>query len=126
MSVFQSLRQSRSTIRTALAWFVVALGLAVLAPAWAPRSLPGALTDVCSATGTPAQGSADASGPANGQPPAHSLHCVFCLPTALPAPTELAFNPQVVGTGVLPTGPFPAVGWRGSGPTSARDPPTLI
>ena len=136
MSVFHSLRQSRLTLRAALVWFALAMAVSVLAPALKGAST-SRLADICSVntawlsdaatpSATGQNASVDSGAPVPASAAGHLLHCVFCLPTALPTSDTVALNFQTALTDVWVSRTLPTVRWRIAAPTSARDPPSLI
>ena len=129
MSVFHSLRQSRQTIRAALVWFALAMAVSVLAPALNGAST-SRLADICTVNsawrGDAVTPRVDSGAPVPASAAGHLLHCVFCLPTALPVSAEIALNFQTTLTDAWVSRALPTVLWRVAEPTSARDPPSLI
>ena len=107
-----SLRRARQLTWMVLAWFVLSLGVAVLAPAVA-----GAADEICSVA-------ADEHG--SGVPPAHVVHCPACVHSAAPPPSEVvaavhlhapASSPPSVAQAFSPLEPRSR--W------TARGPPTI-
>lgn len=72
-----SLRRARQLTWMVLAWFVLSLGVAVLAPAVAGQ--PGS-EEICSVAADEHE---------SGVPPAHVVHCPACVHSAAPPPAEV-------------------------------------
>jgi hypothetical protein len=72
-----SLRRARHLALMVLAWFVLSLGVALIAPVFAGNYLP---EEICSVA---------AGEHGSGTPPAHVVHCPACVHTAAPPPAEV-------------------------------------
>ena len=115
-----ALRLTRHLARMVLAWFVLALGVAVASPLVMPQSWQM----VCSASGVVKLLSLDDNGAASAG--GHSIECPLCWLTGAPPPAQtrvLALQPvsdaELPSTGVL------HVAARSAPPLPARGPPTV-
>jgi hypothetical protein len=108
------LRHARHFAAVALAWFVLSLGIALLAPAMSGAYL---LEDICSV---------DANGQDGSGPPDHVVHCPACVNTAAPPPAGVvaAVHLHAPAAAPLPAAemPLPA---PPPAPWTARGPPSL-
>lgn len=115
------LRRSATLVRLVLAWFVLALGVAVAAPAVQPR----AMELVCSAGGgaklVVVGEAADHDGPASH----HSIECPLCLgvtPPPAPQRAQGGASPQVQVLQAMAAAPVAAAA---GAPLPPRGPPVL-
>lgn len=115
-----SLRRARKLAVSVLAWFVLSLGVALLAPAFAGGGLP---QEICSVdTDLQASHEQDDQG---GQVPGHVVHCPACLLTAAPPPPEVVAAVHLHAPAVAPAVPSrslppeaPRAAWTARGPPS--------
>ena len=116
--LLHTLRRSHTLARLVLVWFVLAMGVAIAAPAVQPLDLGG----ICSASAKSQNQQPEAGGAANH----HTLQCVLCLgvgapPLAALTPIGATFAADVL----VPHAPaVVALALRNS-PLSARAPPAL-
>jgi len=117
--LLHTLRRSHTLTRWVLVWFVLAMGMAVAAPAVQPVSLGG----ICSASATvPADPSESSGAVANHD----ALKCVLCLGAGAPPVVEQASLVHAAApTDWLPLPPSEVVLSARNSPLSARAPPAL-
>jgi hypothetical protein len=116
--LLHTLRRSHTLARLVLVWFVLAMGVAIAAPAVQPLDLGG----ICSASALTQSQQAEAGGTADH----HTLQCVLCLGVGAPPVAALApFGANFVADVQVPHAPaVVALALRNS-PLSARAPPAL-
>ena len=116
--LLQSLRRSRALAHLVLVWFVLAMGVAVAAPAVQPLPMLG----ICSASAASDSGQPDG----NAARPHASLQCILCISAGAP-PMDSVVS---LATDLVPEVQVPAlatvvvVAPRNS-PLRARAPPAL-
>ncbi|MEJ5991221.1 DUF2946 family protein [Ramlibacter sp. PS3R-8] len=114
-----SLRRARHLAAMALAWFVLSLGIAVMAPALAG---PALFDDICSVDSARAADGQRHSGSG----PDHVVHCPACLNTAAPPPVDaVAVVHMHAPASGLPLAAQPAPHQAPPAPWTARGPPFL-
>lgn len=113
-----ALRTSSRTARLVLAWFLLTLGAATVAPLLQPASTMA----VCSADGGTRPLPLDIGGaPAGSQ---HALDCPLCLPVGTLAPPARVPAPVLAPlAGVAPAGRAEPVAPLAGAPLPARGPP---
>jgi hypothetical protein len=116
--LLQSLRHSRTLARMVLVWFVLAMGVAVAAPALQPLVLGGICSAAASAEGGQPDGNATS---------AHaSLQCILCLGAgAPPVSVVAAFSAHPAPAAPLPTVAVVVALAPRNSPLAARAPPAL-
>ena len=120
MSLLQALRQSKFLARCVLAWFALAMAVAVAAPVVSPQSSQL----VCSASGAVklVGAGADDSVPLQ----SHVLDCVLCLALhAPPAQASPGFEAPKLLSYALPSAPSAWAIKRTAAPFFARGPPSV-
>jgi hypothetical protein len=116
----QSVRHARSRASLVLAWFVLALGIAVIAPVVHPQSIEL----LCSGTGIKLLVHHDDGSPAKTQ---HTLDCPLCAAVGAPPPTasvSIAL-PLPIGPAKQPI-PATRLAVPAFAPMPARGPPFAI
>lgn len=117
-----ALRRSVLLTRLVLAWFVLALGVAVAAPVVAPR----AMELVCSASGDMRLVVVGEDGTGDPVTPHGSLDCPLCLPAALPpAPAALHFAHASPLAHALRPLPAARIAAQVGAPLPPRGPPAI-
>lgn len=115
----QRLRQARFLARLVLAWFALAIGVAVAAP----LAQSGSLELVCSGGAMKLLVKADDSG----APPAtHTLDCPLCASVAPPPAAVTAAAASLPAGEVLRSIPARAPVVQAAAPLPARGPPSLL
>jgi hypothetical protein len=113
------LRRARNITSMVLAWFVLSLGVAIMAPAMASMPM---LDDICAVD---AELAADGSGH-SGSVPDHLVHCPACVHSVAPPPTHKLAAVQVHAPAAAPAMPVqPALPEPPLAPWTARGPPSL-
>lgn len=119
--LLHTLRHSRTLVRMVLVWFVLAMGLAVAAPAVQPI----ALDSICSAASAADAGAPQPDGD-NTAGLHHSLQCVMCLAVGAPPSVQVDTAVASPDAAVLPTAMHQAVVLaQRQSPLAARAPPAL-
>lgn len=112
--LLHTLRHSRTLARWVLVWFVLAMGIAVAAPAVQPVSL----ATICSTTAV------DASPDGLATATHHSLQCVLCLGVSTPPQTAPALHLPLASADTLAVAIADAVELTPRrSPLAARAPP---
>ncbi len=113
-------RPTRNLARLVLAWFVLALGIAVASPLIKPQSWHM----VCSASGVVKLVSVDADGAAQAGSP--TVECPLCWLAGAPppAPQRLSSSP-VIAQAPLPAPESTPLASRSAPPLPARGPPAF-
>lgn len=113
-----SLRRARNLARMVLAWFVLSLGVALVAPAVAGGPM---FDDICSVDSELAAGGQGPSGSA----PDHVVHCPACLHSAAPPMADAVAAVHLHAPASAPPmaaepAPYqaPYVSWTARGPPS--------
>ena len=113
----QRLRQARFLARLVLAWFTLAVGVAVASPLVQPQSLRMVCSDGVMKLQLPA-------GEEGELPSVHTLDCPLCGATAAPPPVHrVPAAEQPLGRVVQPI-PAARLAERIAAPMPARGPPT--
>jgi hypothetical protein len=114
----QRLRAARSLARMLLAWFVLVVGIASLAPALHAASADSICEPPSAIAGTPDTGDRVDAGAA------HTLQCPLCLPMGAPpgTPTVRAQPVQPLGHALRPV-PAAHIASLTAAPLPARGPP---
>lgn len=119
ISGMQRLRQARFLARLVLAWFVLAIGVAVASPVVQPKGLEL----VCSGGTMTLLVEADDGG----RPVAsHTFDCPLCASVAPPPPAVLAAAAMLPLGEVLRSIPARSPAARAAAPLPARGPPLLL
>jgi hypothetical protein len=116
--LLHTLRRSHTLARLVLVWFVLAMGVAIAAPAVQPLGMG----DICSASAV-AQGQQPETGGAGSH---HTLQCVLCLSAGAPplvTPASLSFASP--SESVVSEAPAVVALAARKSPLAARAPPTL-
>lgn len=117
--LLQSLRRSRTLARLVLVWFVLAMGVAVAAPAIQPLAMAG----ICSASAAAEDGSVPQG---NGMQQHASLQCILCLSAGgPPVATVASFAPSLAPEALVPAVAVVALLAPRNSPLLARAPPAL-
>jgi hypothetical protein len=111
----QRLRHARFLARLVLAWFALAIGVAVASPVVQPKSLQL----LCSGGVMKLLVQGDADEPA----PAAALDCPLCATTAAPPPREAHLGELAPLSAAVPLLPAAWVAARTAAPPPARGPP---
>ncbi len=117
----QTLRHARFLARLVLAWFVLALGVAMASPFVQPQSMEL----VCASGGAMKLVVKTADGGAD-EARGHTLDCPMCLPLGVP-PALVQFEPFVPSPLAHALRPLVAahIAGRTAAPLPARGPPSL-
>ena len=120
IAIMHVLPPTRHFARLVLAWFVLALGVAIASPLVKPQSW----LMVCSAAGVVKLVNVDANGvaPADGQ----QIDCPLCWLAGAPPPAQTrALTAQRVPDAELPSAGLPHLTSHAAPPLPARGPPTF-
>jgi hypothetical protein len=113
----QPLRQARFLARLVLAWFVLAMGVAIASPVVQPK----ATQLVCSGGTMKLLVHGDGDEPAT----SHTLDCPLCATPAAPPPVIAATGVQVGLSYIAQPVPAARLAARTAAPLPARGPPSL-
>ena len=121
-SLLHHLRRARALTAGVLAWCVLSLAAAVIAPALATHPADAMVHQVCSALGVQPLADQKTAPPAETQ---HGgWHCVLCLGGAVPlAAGASALPPGESASSFAQASATPALHRRHAGPAPARGPP---
>lgn len=116
--LLQSLRRSRTLARLVLVWFVLAMGVAVAAPALQPVAMAGICSASAASDGGEHPGDAAASHA--------SLQCILCLGAGAPPTAGLTgLAPSLAPEAPVPAASVVALLAPRNSPLLARAPPAL-
>lgn len=118
MRFMQTLRHARFLARLVLAWFVLALGVAVASPLVKPQ----AMELVCSSAGSV---KLVKTGDDGSQPSSHVLDCPLCLIASAPPPATLSLSQAgPLQAATLLAGITAPLASRAAAPLPPRGPPS--
>jgi len=121
-ALFHQLRRARALAALALAWWMLSLAAAVIAPTVSTSPADAPLHQLCSALGV--QQSLDQNHTAPSQPSGSGWHCVLCLGGTAPlAPATAALLTSNTASPFARACATPALYSRHAGPAPARGPP---